>query len=191
LLPDRHYLLNLYLCKAWAISWPRLNSIGLDSFFGKCDFIALTPFSLCFSYLHLVHCRYIRASTVVQPHALVLFAAEMAVAPLEPVPQEYVEVDLDDEDAAPIPKPEGGSALFSEPEKPVAVVLDRWLRFQTTAVEAAQLYCLRERLAATFAYKVKRCLLAFRVKPMVRFCFTALSVGLPFAFSIGFTLFCP
>jgi hypothetical protein len=111
---------------------------------------------------------------VVQPHALVLFAAEMAVAPLEPVPQEYVEVDLDDEDAAPIPKPEGGSALFSEPEKPVAVVLDRWLRFQTTAVEAAQLYCLRERLAATFAYKVKRRLLAISAKPMLRLCFTAL-----------------
>lgn len=99
--------------------------------------------------------RYIRASTVVQPHALVLFAAEMAVAPLEPVFQEYVEVDLDDEDAGPVPKPEPGSALFSEPEKPVAVVLDRWLRFQMTAVEAAQLYCLRERLAATFAFKVR------------------------------------
>ncbi|GBG90209.1 hypothetical protein CBR_g50388 [Chara braunii] len=45
--------------------------------------------------------------------------------------------------------------LMSDADKPVAVVIDRWLRFRTTAMVAAQLFCLRERMSAAFAFKVK------------------------------------
>ncbi len=44
--------------------------------------------------------------------------------------------------------------LVSAPDRTIAVIIDRWLHFKVTAVEAAQLYVLRERLASAFAFKV-------------------------------------
>ncbi|CAI5992046.1 unnamed protein product [Closterium sp. NIES-64] len=43
---------------------------------------------------------------------------------------------------------------MSDPGREIVIVIDRWLRFRTTAMLAAQLFCLRERLAACFATKV-------------------------------------
>ena len=45
-------------------------------------------------------------------------------------------------------------SLMSDASKEVVLVIDRWLRFRVTALEAAQLFCLRERLTASFALKV-------------------------------------
>ncbi|CAI5534422.1 unnamed protein product [Closterium sp. Naga37s-1] len=44
--------------------------------------------------------------------------------------------------------------VMSDPGREIVIVIDRWLRFRTTAMLAAQLFCLRERLAACFATKV-------------------------------------
>eukprot|EP00249_Psilotum_nudum_P020389 c27681_g1_i1 orf=52-3915(+) len=103
---------------------------------------------------------YVRDCTVVKPHSLLLLATEMAVAPLDTdehdIDEDKDENDLydsDEENERPIPRQQ--EQLMSVPEKFVAVVIDRWLRFQATAVVAAQLHCLRDRLAAAIAFKIK------------------------------------
>jgi hypothetical protein len=57
----------------------------------------------------------------------------------------------DDED---LPGEGKGEKIMSNPDSPVLVVIDRWLKFQTTALEASLIYCLRERLSAAIAFKV-------------------------------------
>jgi HrpA-like RNA helicase len=99
---------------------------------------------------------YIRNCTVVKPHPLVLLATEMVVAPCDTEDSDIDEDDLlsessDDED---LPNEGKGEKIMSNPDSPVLVVLDRWLKFQTTALEASLIYCLRERLAAAIAFKV-------------------------------------
>ena len=44
--------------------------------------------------------------------------------------------------------------LMSSPDNMVKVIMDRWLYFCSTAIDVAQLYCLRERLSAAILYKV-------------------------------------
>ncbi|GJP43303.1 hypothetical protein CLOM_g2784 [Closterium sp. NIES-68] len=68
------------------------------------------------------------------------------------------------EDEGPVVRPDPNSArekrrrlqeeLMSDPNREIVIVIDRWLRFRATAMLAAQLFCLRERLAASFAIKV-------------------------------------
>ncbi|CAM6097575.1 unnamed protein product [Calypogeia fissa] len=107
---------------------------------------------------------YIKNCTLVKPHPLILISTEMVVVPPDPTVEfEEEEDDLfDDSEDEDIPKQrpvktaaERQIACMASPDKNVTVVVDRWLRFTATAVEAAQFYCLRERLAAALAFKVK------------------------------------
>ncbi|KAL2906955.1 DExH-box ATP-dependent RNA helicase DExH6 [Bienertia sinuspersici] len=47
-----------------------------------------------------------------------------------------------------------GEKAMSSPENVVTVIVDRWLSFESTALEVAQIYCLRERLSAAILFKV-------------------------------------
>ncbi|KAH7388020.1 hypothetical protein KP509_16G053600 [Ceratopteris richardii] len=94
---------------------------------------------------------YIRNCTFVKPHPLFLLSLEMVVAPL----QEENDEDGDSSDSSDAEDMEVEHDLMSDPNSHVLVVVDRWLKFEATAVEAAQLYCLRERLAAAIAFKLK------------------------------------
>uniref|UniRef100_A0A803MHF9 RNA helicase n=1 Tax=Chenopodium quinoa TaxID=63459 RepID=A0A803MHF9_CHEQI len=49
-------------------------------------------------------------------------------------------------------KPE--DKVMSSPENAVTLIVDRWLPFVSTALEVAQIYCLRERLSAAILFKV-------------------------------------
>ncbi|KAA3464462.1 DExH-box ATP-dependent RNA helicase DExH6-like [Gossypium australe] len=44
--------------------------------------------------------------------------------------------------------------VMSSPDNSVMVVVDRWLSFRSTALDVAQIYCLRERLLAAILFKV-------------------------------------
>lgn len=88
---------------------------------------------------------------------------EKKAEPVVLVENEEEEV-LEDEEEAPLrPNPlskeerakREQEELMTDPMRKIVVVLDRWLRFETTAMEAAQLFCLRERLASAFAFRVK------------------------------------
>ncbi|XP_014504871.1 DExH-box ATP-dependent RNA helicase DExH6 [Vigna radiata var. radiata] len=104
----------------------------------------------------------IRNCTVVGQLPLLLLSTEIAVAPTD-------END-DDEDDAEGSEDEVGSEdgmeldakssgdhedkLMSSPDNRVKVIMDRWLYFRSTAIDVAQLYCLRERISAALLYKV-------------------------------------
>ncbi|KAF2302228.1 hypothetical protein GH714_033802 [Hevea brasiliensis] len=45
--------------------------------------------------------------------------------------------------------------IMSSPDNSVTAVVDRWLYFGSTALDVAQIYCLRERLSAAVLFKVK------------------------------------
>lgn len=99
---------------------------------------------------------YIRNSTLVKPHPLLLIATEMVVAPLETGNVSEGEEELSDSGDDKEKDQDGQQEeLMSNPDNYIVVVVDRWLKFQATAVEAAQLYCLRERLAAAVSFKIK------------------------------------
>ncbi|KAK7385921.1 hypothetical protein VNO78_31892 [Psophocarpus tetragonolobus] len=106
----------------------------------------------------------IRNCTVVGPLPLLLLSTEIAVAPAE---------DNDDEDEDDVggsedevgseedrmefdTKPSGGreDKMMSSPDNMVRVIMDRWLYFRSTAIDVAQLYCLREQLSAAILFKV-------------------------------------
>ncbi|KAG5053297.1 hypothetical protein JHK87_005495 [Glycine soja] len=105
----------------------------------------------------------IRNCTVVGPLPLLLLSTEIAVAPAE----ENDEGDVDDavgsedeagsEDGMEFDAESSGGRedkLMSSPDNMVKVIMDRWLYFRSTAIDVAQLYCLRERLSAAILYKV-------------------------------------
>lgn len=100
---------------------------------------------------------YIRNCTLVKPHPLLLLATEMVVAPLdtEGSDSDGDEESSDNSDEEDMTTEGQEEQIMSDPNSPVVVVVDRWMKFQATAVEAAQLYCLRERLAAAIAFKLK------------------------------------
>ncbi|KAG9439528.1 hypothetical protein H6P81_019693 [Aristolochia fimbriata] len=103
---------------------------------------------------------YIRNCTVVGPYPLLLLAIEMVVAPASGDGDDSDE-DEDSGSEEDDEVEEGASAsvqqeqIMSSADNTVAVVVDRWLKFRATALDAAQLYCLRERLAAAILFKVK------------------------------------
>ncbi|KAL2316839.1 hypothetical protein Fmac_030715 [Flemingia macrophylla] len=101
----------------------------------------------------------IRNCTVVGPLPLLLLSTEIAVAPAD--------IDDEDDDDAGGSEDEAGSEdgmefdtktsedkLMCSPDNMVKVIMDRWLYFRSTALDVAQLYCLRERLSAAILYKV-------------------------------------
>jgi ATP-dependent RNA helicase DHX36 len=116
----------------------------------------------------------IRNCTVTGPLPLLLLATEIAVAPLKEDDNDDEDDDDDnddsddgadedesDEDAMEINNQSGGQRegkIMSAPENSVRVIVDRWLFFGSTALDVAQIYCLRERLAAAVLFKVSTCI---------------------------------
>ncbi|XP_028781343.1 DExH-box ATP-dependent RNA helicase DExH6-like isoform X2 [Neltuma alba] len=49
---------------------------------------------------------------------------------------------------------QGEDKVMSSPDNAVRVIMDRWLYFESRALDVAQLYCLRERLSAAILHKV-------------------------------------
>lgn len=106
-----------------------------------------------------------RNCTVIGPLPLLLVATEIVVAP----GKNNDDDDEDDDSGSDADGDEEGSdegemeiektskqgeRIMSSPENAVAVVVDRWLSFESTAIEVAQIYCLRERLSAAILFKV-------------------------------------
>ncbi|KAL6845214.1 hypothetical protein ACP4OV_024709 [Aristida adscensionis] len=96
---------------------------------------------------------YIKNCSVVGSYPLLLLATEMVVAPSD-------ESDEEDEDSSEDEDEENTlvqhkEQIMSSPDNTVSIVIDRWLRFDATALDVAQIYCLRERLASAILFKVK------------------------------------
>ncbi|KAK7300204.1 hypothetical protein RJT34_11041 [Clitoria ternatea] len=105
----------------------------------------------------------IRNCTVVGPLPLLLLSTEIAVAPAKDNDDEEEEEDAGSEDEVgsedemevDAEASEGfEDKLMSSPDNMVRIIMDRWLYFGSTAIDVAQLYCLRERLSAAILYKV-------------------------------------
>ena len=105
---------------------------------------------------------FIRKSTVISPFPLLLVATEIAVAPLnedrkiqDEGAMEISSASEDDgDDAKMAVKAPKEDKIMSSPENAISLVIDRWLMFESTAIDAAQIYCLREHLAAAILFKV-------------------------------------
>lgn len=108
---------------------------------------------------------YIRSSTVVGPLSVLLFAKEIAVAHAsgsddrgDGTKSNDGDVDddsgEDDERHGEDRKVGDGGNILSSPSSMVTVVVDRWISFRLTALDIAQIYCLREQLSAAILFKV-------------------------------------
>ncbi|XP_039058827.1 DExH-box ATP-dependent RNA helicase DExH6-like isoform X2 [Hibiscus syriacus] len=113
---------------------------------------------------------YIRNCTVIGPLPLLFLATEIAVAPMKG--NVYGEDDGDDDDddggsddvdacdtdgdeKSAVNKSSGKEEkVLSSPDNSVMVVVDRWLSFKSTALDVAQIYCLRERLLEAILFMV-------------------------------------
>uniref|UniRef100_A0A1J3JM66 Putative ATP-dependent RNA helicase YTHDC2 n=1 Tax=Noccaea caerulescens TaxID=107243 RepID=A0A1J3JM66_NOCCA len=102
---------------------------------------------------------HIRSCTALPTIHLLLFSGEIAVAPTESCDADKSddEEDHEVENVMDIDKAAGGPGekIMLAPENSVKVVVDRWLAFEITAFEIAQMYVLRERLVASILFKVK------------------------------------
>lgn len=113
---------------------------------------------------------HVRNCTVVGPLPLLLLATEIAVAPAPDNEDDDEDDDMSDDDADENESDEDcmeiddktsvqhGENVMSSPDKSVTVVVDRWLYFGSTALDIAQIYCLRERLSAAILFKVSTCM---------------------------------
>ncbi|KAA8524176.1 hypothetical protein F0562_010392 [Nyssa sinensis] len=110
---------------------------------------------------------HIRSCSVVGPLPLLLLATEIVVAPAkdnndDDEDDDESDFEDDDEDDTDEDKMEvhdkselrHGEKIMSSPDSTVKVVIDRWLSFESTALDVAQIYCLRERLNAAILFKV-------------------------------------
>ncbi|KAK1304527.1 putative pre-mRNA-splicing factor ATP-dependent RNA helicase [Acorus calamus] len=103
---------------------------------------------------------HIRNCTVVGPYPLLLLATEMVVAPAKDDDDDSdgdTDYGSDDDEMTVEESSTGqqGERIMSSPDNLVSVVADRWLTFQSTALDVAQIYCLRERLTTAILFKVK------------------------------------
>ncbi|EEF42011.1 ATP-dependent RNA helicase, putative [Ricinus communis] len=111
----------------------------------------------------------IRNCTIVGPLALLLLATEIVVTPAKDHDEEDNEGDDNNDGSDTAPEDEGDEdkmeiddrlgghndeKIMSSPDNSVNVVVDRWLYFSSTALEVAQIYCLRERLSAAILFRV-------------------------------------
>lgn len=112
---------------------------------------------------------HIRNCSVVGPLPLLLLATEIAVAPAQSNVDDDADNDVSDDDADEEDsdedgmevdnKTEGhGGNIMSSPDNSVIVYVDRWLCFVSTAIDVAQIYCLRERLSEAILFKVSTCI---------------------------------
>ncbi|KAJ4763726.1 ATP-dependent RNA helicase [Rhynchospora pubera] len=95
---------------------------------------------------------YIKSSSIVGPYPLLLLSNEMVVAP---GPDNDDWEGSEEEEEMNGRDPGRGEQIMSEPDNDVIVVVDRWLKYQSTALDVAHIYCLRERLASAILFKVK------------------------------------
>ncbi|XAR52817.1 RNA helicase [Bertholletia excelsa] len=110
---------------------------------------------------------HIRNCSIVGPLPLLLLATEIVVAPFKDADEDDDTEDSDYEDGDEIESDEdetgmhnkaGGpfeEKIMSSPDNVVKVVVDRWLPFESTALDVAQIYCLRERISAATLFLVK------------------------------------
>ena len=96
---------------------------------------------------------YIKNSSVVGSYPLLLIATEMVVAPPDDGSDE--EEDSSEDEAEENTLVQHKEEIMSSPDSTVSVVVDRWLRFDATALDVAQIYCLREHLASAILFKVR------------------------------------
>ncbi|CAK9133202.1 unnamed protein product [Ilex paraguariensis] len=107
---------------------------------------------------------HIRNCSVTGPLPLLLIATEIVVAPAKENDDDDDESDYedDDDDNSDEDDPDlhiesceqHGEKIMSSPANTVKVFIDRWLSFESTALDVAQIYCLRERLSAAVLFKV-------------------------------------
>ncbi|XP_039053551.1 DExH-box ATP-dependent RNA helicase DExH6-like [Hibiscus syriacus] len=110
---------------------------------------------------------FIRNCTVIGPLPLLFLATEIAVAPIKGnvYGEDYGDDDDDgsddvdacntDGDISAVSKSSGKEEkVLSSPDNSVMVVVDRWLSFKSTALDVAQIYCLRERLSEAILFMV-------------------------------------
>ncbi|XP_078436567.1 DExH-box ATP-dependent RNA helicase DExH6-like isoform X2 [Wolffia australiana] len=104
----------------------------------------------------------IKNCTVVSPYSLLIMAAEIAVAPADDERETEKDRDVEissasedeGENAGPL-KTSKDEKFMSSAETVVTLIVDRWLMFHSTAIDVAQIYCLKERLVAAILFKVK------------------------------------
>lgn len=99
----------------------------------------------------------IKNCSIIGPLPLLLLATEIAVAPIDDGSEDDNETVYEDSD-----EEEGNERedrIMSSPENVVKVIADRWLSFESTALDVAQIYCLRERLSAAIMFKVHKSVL--------------------------------
>ncbi|KAM7495013.1 hypothetical protein LguiB_029622 [Lonicera macranthoides] len=80
----------------------------------------------------------IRNCSLIGPLPLLMIATKIIVAPTK---------ENDDENGS-------EEDIMSTPDSKVKVIVDRWLSFESTAIDVAQIYCLRERLSKAIMHKV-------------------------------------
>nr|XP_027064625.1 DExH-box ATP-dependent RNA helicase DExH6-like isoform X1 [Coffea arabica] len=109
---------------------------------------------------------HIRNCSIVGPLPLLLLATEIVVAPGNENADEeddndesdYEDMDDDaDEDETEnhgVSDVHQGERIMSSPDNTVKVIVDRWLPFESKALDVAQIYCLRERLSAAILFMV-------------------------------------
>ncbi|KAL9241714.1 hypothetical protein vseg_015792 [Gypsophila vaccaria] len=103
-----------------------------------------------------------RNCTLIGPLSLLLIATEIVVAPGKgndgAADEEGDDSGCDegsDEEMEDSEKTNNrGDKIMSSPENAVTIVVDRWLPFESTALDVAQIYCLRERLSAAILFKI-------------------------------------
>nr|GEU80275.1 DExH-box ATP-dependent RNA helicase DExH6 [Tanacetum cinerariifolium] len=103
---------------------------------------------------------HIKSCSIVGPLPLLLLATEIAVAPIDDDGSEsdndasYGDSDEEEGDDDQEMATRREDKIMSSPENVVRVIADRWLYFESTALDAAQIYCLRERLSAAIMFKI-------------------------------------
>ncbi|KAK2976169.1 hypothetical protein RJ640_019455, partial [Escallonia rubra] len=109
---------------------------------------------------------HIRNCSIIGPLPLFMLATEIVVAPADENDDDDFDDDESDmegadeddgaEDQMEMHKNSGvqGEKIMSSPDNTVKVVVDRWLPFDSTALDVAQIYCLRERLSAATLFMV-------------------------------------
>ncbi|GAA0171337.1 RNA helicase [Lithospermum erythrorhizon] len=113
--------------------------------------------------LHIKNC------CVVGPLPLLLLATEILVAPVSETVDEDEDNEKsdddddnsnnddidDDKEQSNTAEIKRGEKIMSSPDNLVKVIIDRWLPYESMALDVAQIYCLRERLSAAILFKVK------------------------------------
>jgi ATP-dependent RNA helicase DHX36 len=99
------------------------------------------------------HGMYINNSSIAGSYPLLLLSTEMVVAPSDDSDEE--EEDSSEDEAEKKSSVQHKEEIMSSPDTIVTVIVDRWLRFNAMALDVAQIYCLRERLASAILFKVR------------------------------------